>query len=84
MNKKGIAMVSILFAIVYFMLGMIVYQLIKPDIVIQRDSDHLNCSSPDDSGDMMSCLVLDSIIPILIIIVLSTSGGIVTEKLLAK
>lgn len=82
MNKRGSTMLVILFAICYFMVGMIVYQLIKPDIVIQRDSDHLNCASPSTDGDKVSCLFIDAVIPLLIIAILSTTGGIITDRVI--
>ena len=81
MNKRGVVAIAILFAVIYFMVGMITYQLIKPDITIQRDSNHLNCSSPSTDGDRISCLLLDGIIPYLIIAVLSTAGGIITDQI---
>ena len=81
MNKRGsITILAVLFAIVYFMLGMIVYQLIKPDITDQRDLNHLNCSSPTWDGDKFTCLILDGVIPIFIITILSTAGGIATDQ----
>ena len=82
MNKKGAAMLAILFAIVYFMLGMILYQFLKPDITIQRDADHLNCALPDTAGDRFTCLILDAVIPIIILGILSTAGGIITDSVL--
>lgn len=74
-------MLAIVFAIFYFMAGMITYQVLKADITIQRDADHLNCSSPDTAGDRVTCLVLDGVIPILIISILSVTGGIITDKI---
>ena len=80
MNKKGVTMLAVLFAVAYFMFGMIIYQLIKPDITIQRDASHLNCVNPTWDGDKVTCLILDAVIPIFIITILATAGGVITDK----
>ena len=82
MNKQGKIGIAILLAICYFMFGMITYQLIKPDIDIQRDVTHMNCTAPDTSGDMIVCLILDGVIPLLIISIVSIAGGIITEQVI--
>lgn len=83
MNKKGgVTLLAVLFAVMYFMFGMMTYQLIKPDITTQRDANHLNCSSPSTDGDRVSCLVLDGTIPLMIILIFSTVGGIITDQAL--
>lgn len=74
-------MIVVFLAVAYFMFGMIVYQFLKPDIAIQRDSDHLNCSAAMDWGDMGICLVLDGVIPLVVIGILSATGGIITDKI---
>lgn len=81
--KGGVTMLAVLFAVAYFMMGMIAYQLLKPDIAIQRDASHLDCSAPTWAGDKITCLILDSIIPLFIITILSTAGGIVTDQVLS-
>lgn len=81
MNKKATTALSVIFAIMYFMVGMMGYQFLKADITIQRDATHLNCAVPDTHGDKLTCLLLDGIIPLLILAVLSVAGGIVTDKL---
>lgn len=80
MNKRGVTMLAVLFAIIYLMFGIITYQLLKPDIAIQRDASHLKCAAPDTPGDMAICLILDGIVPILIILIFATAGGIVTDQ----
>lgn len=76
MNKKGSALLIILFAIIYFMAGMIIFQLIKPDITLARTS--LTCTNPDDDADMFNCLIIDSVVPIFIVLVLSVTAGYIT------
>lgn len=81
MNKKGAAMFFILITIAYFMVGMIFYQFLTPLIDIERSAANLNCSNPDDWGDMGLCLLLDGTVPIFIIGILSVVAGGVTNKL---
>ena len=80
MNKKGKLGLAILFAIAYFMFGMITYQLLKPDITISRDATHMNCDATTYSGDKVVCLIIDGVIPFLIISILAVSAGIITEQ----
>lgn len=82
MGKRGFALLSILFAIVYFMIGMIAYQYLKPVIAIERDSTHMNCAAPTSHGGKVVCLMLDGVIPIVIIAILSSAGGIATNRFL--
>lgn len=78
MNKKGTMMLVLLIAVIYFMAGMILYQFLKPDVLSTRTS--LECSNPDTSGDMLTCLIVDGVVPMAIIGILSVAGGYVTEK----
>lgn len=78
MNRKGSAFFIALIAIIYFIAGMILYQFLKPDIAIARSD--LSCTTPDTTGDIMSCLVVGSIVPIAVITVLSGAGGYLTDK----
>ena len=77
---RGGMMLAVLFAICYFMFGMMAYQLIKPDIAIQRGATYLNCADPDTSGDAVTCLILGSVIPFLILTIVSVTGGIITKN----
>ena len=81
MNNKGSSIfLIVLIAVVYFMAGMIMYQLIKPDIDLARTG--LSCSSPTTAGDRFDCLVIDGIVPIVVITILSATGGFITEKVI--
>ena len=62
--------------IFYFMAGMIIYQLLKPDISQARVDN--GCLAPETPGDMAVCLIFDAIIPYMIIGVLATAAGYVT------
>jgi len=80
MNKKASTFLVILIVIFYFIVGMILYQFIKPEI----DSTRTNivCASPSTAGDRVTCLIVDGIIPIVIITILASAGGYLTERLL--
>lgn len=78
MNKKG-KMLFVFLAIFYFIFGMIIYQFVKPDIAIARNSDNLKCSLPDTDGDRIVCLLIDGVIPILIIGILAVTAGLITD-----
>lgn len=83
MNKKGSVGSTFfvgLIAICYFMFGMIIYQFLKVPIDAARTS--MSCSSPSSWGDMGICLVIGGIVPLVIIAILSISGGVITDKLL--
>lgn len=73
-------MLAVLFAICYFMMGMVAYQFLKPDIAVARGSDQMNCSAPTTSGDKGICLLLDGVVPYAIIAVLAVSASVITEK----
>jgi len=79
-NKRGAAMLTILFAAVYFLFGMIAYQFLMPDIATARVD--MSCASPATSGDAAICLILDGIIPLVIIGIMSTAAGYVTSEVL--
>lgn len=80
MNRKGATLFIALAAIIYFMFGMLIYQFLKPDIVLTRTS--LECSSPDTSGDMAMCLFIDGIIPLVVLGILASAGGYLTDRAL--
>ena len=79
-NKKGSIPLIILIAVVYFIFGMLIFQLVKPDVTRVVSPTELNCTGlPDTSGDMVTCIIVDSVIPLIILTVLSVAGGYVTE-----
>ena len=79
MNKKASIGFIILFAVFYFFAGMILYQFLKPDIDLARTD--MACSSSQTSGDRISCLLIDGVIPLVVITITSAAGGYVTDKL---
>ena len=79
MNKNGAIGFVILIAIFYFFAGMILYQFLKPDIDLARVG--MSCSSSLTSGDRIVCLMIDSVIPLVVIAILSATGGFITDRL---
>lgn len=83
MNKKGSIMLIVLIAIVFFIFGILIFNLIKPDVTRVRTATELNCTgTPDTSGDMVTCLGVDAVIPYFIILILSTAGGYIIDRAL--
>lgn len=76
---RGIA-IAFLCALVYFMFGMIFLNFLMPDVALIRNASNLHCAAPDTEGDKLTCLIVDGVIPLFILAVLSTAGGIITER----
>ncbi len=81
-GKKGQAGLSIVTAIFIFIVGMSSINLFKPDITLIRTASGINCSdaSAISDGFKLTCLGFDLIIPIAIILVISTSAGLIVNK----
>lgn len=73
---------SVLVALMLFMIGMVTVNLLMPSIDQTRID--LSCSSPTaiSDGIKVTCLLVDGVMPYFIVLVLSTAGGFVTNKLL--
>jgi hypothetical protein len=60
---------------------MLFFNLIKEDVTRVRTNAELNCTGiPDTSGDRVTCLIVDGVIPYFIILVLSVAGGYVIDR----
>ena len=83
MNKKAGIMLSVWFGLAIFLLGVTFVNFLIPDVDSARIN--LNCSSASSisSGNKMLCLLSDVAVPYWIILVLSASGGVVLDRLLA-
>lgn len=79
-NKKGSLYFSVIIAIILFMVGMIVVNFVKTEVSSSRTS--LNCAAPATDGTKILCLLVDSTVPYWIILVLSISLAVITEKIL--
>lgn len=83
MNNKGsIGAVLLigLFAIIYFMAGMVMYQFLKTPIDEARTN--MSCTTATGWGDKGICLMVGSVVPLTIITILSIAGGVVTDKMM--
>ena len=81
-NKKGQIMLSVLFAIVIFIFGMLFYNFIKGEVDNTRTDLTCSSSATISDGTKLTCLIVDGVIPYFIILVVSLSLGIVLERLL--
>jgi hypothetical protein len=82
-NKKGSVILVVLIAIVFFIFGMLIFNLIKPDVTRVRSAAELNCTGiPDTAGDRATCLVVDGIIPYFIILIVAVAGGYIMDRAL--
>lgn len=84
MNKKGGSLFfSIITAVFIFMIGMVVINLIKPDVTLARDANNLDCTNATgiSDGTKLTCLAVDLVVPYFILIILSVSIGLIMENL---
>lgn len=82
MNKKG---QSLIFGVMLIMLGLILAtimaQPVRELVEINRDADHLNCTSDAlTTGVISTCLILDLMLPYFVGAVLFLSGGYLVVK----
>lgn len=75
---------SIIFALAFFMIGMLVVNFIKPLITDARASTALDCSNAAgiSDGNKLMCLYVGLTVPVYIIAILSVAGGILTARFL--
>jgi hypothetical protein len=70
---------SIIVGIMLFLCGMILLNFIKPSIIDARTNLDCTNSSITD-GTKLTCLVVDSVMPYIILLIISLAGGYITEK----
>ena len=83
MNKKGEIGFAVVTFIFFFLIGMVVVNLIKPDVTLARSaSDGLDCGNASISdGNKLTCLAVDLTIPYFIVLVCSVGLSLITEKI---
>lgn len=82
MNNRGSLIFGIITAAMIFLAGFTILNFIKQDVTTARAVDSLDCSNQSISdGTKLTCLGADATIPIMILLLLSTAGGIVAGKL---
>lgn len=82
MNKKGSVYLSIIISLMFFMMGMIFLNYLKPEVSVATSATGLNCDSASaiSDGVKLTCLITDSVIPVFIISVFSVAGGFLLGK----
>lgn len=81
-NKGQTLMLSILFAVVIFILGILFINFIRPVVVdTQGSMDCSNVSGISD-GNKLTCLIVDGTVPYFIALVVSLAGGVLLSRLL--
>lgn len=84
MNNKGqILGIAIVAGIVFFIVGMMLINIIKPEVTTARGNTGLDCSNTSiTSANKASCLAVDLVVPIFIVSIISAAGGLVVARLL--
>ncbi len=85
MNKKGQVGIAVIIGIMIFLSGIVVINILKPDITIARSATTgLDCSNATgiSDGTKLTCLAVDLVIPYFIVIILSAAGGVITNKVM--
>lgn len=81
MNNKGQLGISIIVAIMIFIVGMITINILKPEITTARASTALDCGNISISdGTKLTCLMVDFTIPYFFIVILAAAGGLIVSK----
>lgn len=81
MNRIGSSvLIAILIGLAFFMFGMIFMNFLLDEVTRARNSDNLNCASPDTDGDRVNCLIIDGTIPLFIGVVLLTAGSYIAMR----
>lgn len=81
-NKKGSMFMSIIMAIMLFMIGMIVVNFIKTPIDDARASLNCDNAAAITDGTKLVCLTMDISLVYWIILVVSIAGGAILDKVL--
>ena len=82
MKKKGEIGFAVVTFIFFFLIGMVVVNLIKPDVSLARNAANLDCGNASISdGNKLTCLAVDLTIPYFIVIVCSAGLSIITDKI---
>ena len=80
-NNRGQVMIGVLFAVMIFVMGMLIFNLMS-DVVTDARTD-LNCANGASisDGTKLVCLITDGVIPYWIIGITSFAGGALMSKL---
>lgn len=87
MNRKGQMGISVIIGIMIFLSGIIVINILKPDVTLVRNAvTGLNCANASaiSDGTKLTCLAVDLTIPYFILIIISAAGGIIISKVVGR
>jgi hypothetical protein len=75
-------MLSILFAVVLFVMGIMVINFIRPEVLTAKVA--MSCSDVANisDGTKLTCLLIGGVVPYFIVLVLSISGGLILDRVL--
>lgn len=82
-NKKGQyggLMFSIVTALMLFMVGMLMVNILRPEIDQARIDN--SCTAPTSDGNRVLCLMFDLTMSYWFILILSATGGIIVDRFL--
>lgn len=86
MNNRGQGSlgIAIIVAITFFIVGMISLNFVRESIDTARLPQNMNCSNPESisDGTKLACLTIDLVLPYLIIVIISISGGAIAGRFL--
>ena len=82
MNNKGQIGIAVVSALMIFMVGMLVVNILKPEITTARSATGLDCGNASgiSDGTKLTCLAVDFVVPYFILIILSASGGVIMSR----
>lgn len=81
MNKKGEIGFAVVTFIFFFLIGMVVVNLIKPEVTTARNAANLDCANASISdGNKLTCLAVDLTIPYFIVLICSVGLSLITDK----
>lgn len=86
MNRKGQTVgFAILFAVIIFMIGVLIVPFIGDEVTRTTGTTQLDCNNSSISdGTKLTCLAVDVVIPYFLIIILSVVGSLVITRFLVR
>ncbi len=86
MNKKGQTIgFAILFAVIIFMVGVLILPFIGDEVTRTTSSDQLDCNNSTISdGTKLTCLAVDIVIPYFVIGILAIVGSLTITRFLSR
>lgn len=84
MNKKAQTTIglAIITAIMIFLVGMIMVNFVRADVLTVRETTNLDCTNSSISdGSKLTCLAVDATVPYFMVVILSIAGGVIVSRL---